>query len=53
MKINIESKARSVSDLFFTDHKDNRSGLLNCYGTDQKIKKIIIPTYQRKYDWEK
>lgn len=52
MKINIENQARSISDLFFANHYDKTKGIIRCYGNNQRINKIIIPIYQREYDWE-
>jgi uncharacterized protein with ParB-like and HNH nuclease domain len=52
MEINIENHPRSIKDLFFTDSSSSSIGLLTCLGTgQQKLNKIVIPIYQRKYDW--
>jgi len=52
MEINIENHPRSIKDLFFTDSSSSSLGLLTCLGTgQQKLNKIVIPIYQRKYDW--
>jgi uncharacterized protein with ParB-like and HNH nuclease domain len=52
MEINIENHPRSIKDLFFTDSTSSSIGLLTCLGTgQQKLNKIVIPIYQRKYDW--
>ena len=52
MEINIENHPRSIKDLFFTDSSSSTLGLLTCLGSgQQKLIKIVIPIYQRKYDW--
>ena len=51
MKINIENKTRTVSDLFFANHA-TVPGILEILGGNNKISKIIIPLYQRDYDWD-
>tara|TARA_B100000795_G_scaffold193583_1_gene147869 strand:- start:574 stop:2808 length:2235 start_codon:yes stop_codon:yes gene_type:complete len=51
MKINIENKTRTVSDLFFANHATT-PGILEILGGNNKISKIIIPLYQRDYDWD-
>jgi uncharacterized protein with ParB-like and HNH nuclease domain len=53
MKINIESTPRSIGDLFFNDGTTMGSGTFSCIGKSQRVNKIIVPLYQRQYDWEK
>jgi uncharacterized protein with ParB-like and HNH nuclease domain len=54
MNINIENTARSVANLFFANNFDPNTGNLTCIGSGNiRIQKVIIPIYQRQYDWEK
>jgi uncharacterized protein with ParB-like and HNH nuclease domain len=54
MNINIENTARSVTNLFFANNIDPNVGNLTCIGSGNiRIKKVVIPIYQRQYDWEK
>jgi uncharacterized protein with ParB-like and HNH nuclease domain len=53
MKINIENTPRSIADLFFNDGHTAGSGEFTCIGNNQRVRKIIIPIYQREYDWGK
>lgn len=52
MEINIENHPRTVKNLFFTDKYSSNLGLLTCMGSkNQKLNNIVIPIYQRQYDW--
>lgn len=53
MKINIENTPRSITDLFFNDGGIPGVGVFNCIPGNERVSKLIIPIYQREYDWGK
>jgi uncharacterized protein with ParB-like and HNH nuclease domain len=53
MKINIENTPRSITDLFFNDGGTPGVGMFNCIPGNERVSKLIIPIYQREYDWGK
>jgi uncharacterized protein with ParB-like and HNH nuclease domain len=53
MKINIENTPRSIIDLFFNDGGTPGSGEFTCIGNNERVSQIVIPIYQREYDWGK
>jgi uncharacterized protein with ParB-like and HNH nuclease domain len=53
MKINIENTPRSIIDLFFNDGGTSGAGEFTCIGNNERVSRIVIPIYQREYDWGK
>jgi uncharacterized protein with ParB-like and HNH nuclease domain len=53
MKINIENTPRSIIDLFFNDAGTSGVGEFSCIGNNERVSRILIPIYQREYDWGK
>ena len=53
MRINIENTPRSIIDLFFNDGGTPGSGEFTCIGNNERVSQIVIPIYQREYDWGK